>query len=982
MKTIKFLTMAAAALMMAACSSDELESVAKKAGGMVPLEIVPDVSNQTRAAQITAENLDAFTVDVTGTFVDAGGTEYTNPVLSMTKSGGDWSYSYTDATHATPADGTLYWPLEGQTATFSAHIVDASATVDEKAAQQDVVGAYASKTFDGTDNPGAVSLTFKHAVAKMQFKARVEAASGTVQATIDIKQVAVRHTLYSGTYAIPTSTNETGVLTAGTDKDDLFTDMRTGTAFLSKDDAAATDLGSVFMLPQSVTADALGTTPWNDAYIAVLAQVRIKDGSADETMLFPNVGAVNTTDYAWLAVPMPAEFTAMEAHHKYVFTLHFSADALGKIDPTQDPYAPDPNNPDETIDPDDPNDPNGGFINPDDEGQDIVPEGKSANPVTVTVQNIYDFEEDGNNVFDVNKTAATVTAVPAATTGDIVAGTTTPLITAGEATDGTMMYAVTATNTKPASTEGFSATVPTAESIAEGGTYYVWYYVKGDDAHNDSEISAEAIPVTVQSPAATVTTSPAATTGDIVAGTTTPLITAGVATGGTMMYAVTSTNTKPTTTEGFSATVPTAESIAVAGTYYVWYYVKGDDSHNDSEISAVAIPVTVQPAGVDLSMVDCVGNARASMWTANCYMVHTAGNYKLPLVYGNAIKNGAANTVAYNPGGSTSTTYCANFVNHAGNAINAPWITKSTSGTGVNKGMGINVTQAELLWQDAQGLITKVGISGDYLTLTVGKNATTQEGNAVIAVKSGNTIVWSWHIWVTKQTFATLTTITASGYGYKVTPVNLGWVGDATSAIGGYNTYYQWGRKDAFIPSNPIPSTGTDNTNHTVYNISNATVTGITHTDDNSMTISGNIQHPTVHYQNTSTYGPCDSRYYNMWDAQQTSTGIAAAATKKTVYDPCPPGFCVPTSGLYNYIASQTVPAFNKGCTYSGVFFPASGFRFYNSGDLISVGTYDYYWSATPYSGAHGRNFDFSSSGWYLSSNYRANGFPVRAVAE
>ena len=886
MKTIKFLTMAAAALMMAACSSDELESVAKKAGGMVPLEIVPDVSNQTRAAQITAENLDAFTVDVTGTFVDAGGTEYTNPVLSMTKSGGDWSYSYTDATHATPADGTLYWPLEGQTATFSAHIVDASATVDEKAAQQDVVGAYASKTFDGTDNPGAVSLTFKHAVAKMQFKARVEAASGTVQATIDIKQVAVRHTLYSGTYAIPTSTNETGVLTAGTDKDDLFTDMRTGTAFLSKDDAAATDLGSVFMLPQSVTADALGTTPWNDAYIAVLAQVRIKDGSADETMLFPNVGAVNTTDYAWLAVPMPAEFTAMEAHHKYVFTLHFSADALGKIDPTQDPYAPDPNNPDETIDPDDPNDPNGGFINPDDEGQDIVPEGKSANPVTVTVQNIYDFEEDGNNVFDVNKTAATVTAVPAATTGDIVAGTTTPLITAGEATDGTMMYAVTATNTKPASTEGFSATVPTAESIA------------------------------------------------------------------------------------------------VAGTYYVWYYVKGDDSHNDSEISAVAIPVTVQPAGVDLSMVDCVGNARASMWTANCYMVHTAGNYKLPLVYGNAIKNGAANTVAYNPGGSTSTTYCANFVNHAGNAINAPWITKSTSGTGVNKGMGINVTQAELLWQDAQGLITKVGISGDYLTLTVGKNATTQEGNAVIAVKAGNTIVWSWHIWVTKQTFATLTTITASGYGYKVTPVNLGWVGDATSAIGGYNTYYQWGRKDAFIPSNPIPSTGTDNTNHTVYNISNATVTGITHTDDNSMTISGNIQHPTVHYQNTSTYGPCDSRYYNMWDAQQTSTGIAAAATKKTVYDPCPPGFCVPTSGLYNYIASQTVPAFNKGCTYSGVFFPASGFRFYNSGDLISVGTYDYYWSATPYSGAHGRNFDFSSSGWYLSSNYRANGFPVRAVAE
>ena len=780
MKTIKFLTMAVAALMMAACSSDELESVAKKAGGMVPLEIVPDVSQQTRAAQITATNLTAFIVDVTGKFVDASGTEYTDPVLSMTKSGGDWSYTYTDATHATPADGTLYWLLEGQTATFSAHIMDAGTAVDQKSAQQDVVGAYASKTFNGTDNPGTVSLTFKHAVAKMQFKARVEAAaSGSVEATIDIRQVAVRKMKYDGTYAIPTSTNETGVLTAGTDKGDLFTDMRTGTAFISKDDAAATDLGSVFMLPQDVTADALGTTPWNDAYIAVLAQVRIKDGSAQETMLFPKVGAVDNTSYAWLAVPMPAEFTAMEAHHKYVFTLHFSADALGKIDPTQDPYTPAPNNPDVIIDPDDPTHPGGGgFIDPDDAGKDIEPEGKSASPVIVTVQNIYDFEDDG--AFDVNEPPA-----------------------AAPAWDG------------------------------------------------------------------------------------------------------------------------------------------------------------------DLSMVDCAGNVRTSMSTANCYMVHTAGDYKLPLVYGNAIKDDAANTVAYNPGGTASETFSTNFVNHAGNAITAPWI----------KDNGITVTQAELLWQDAEGLITAVGISGDYQTLTVGKDAATQEGNAVIAAKAGETIVWSWHIWVTKQTFATLTDINTGSHTYSVTPVNLGWVGEATSTTG-YNTFYQWGRKDAFIPS-----TGTGNTNHTVYDISNATVTGFSHTDDNSVTIGGNIQHPTVHYQNTSNYSLCDTQFYNMWDAQQTSNAEnTAAATVKTVYDLCPPGFCVPTVGLYYYIKSGG--SLSSGYTYNGVFFPASGYRYNSSGNLNGVGTYGSCWSATPSGGTYGRYFVFDYSSCGLSSNLRAVGCPVRAVAE
>ena len=96
-------------------------------------------------------------------------------------------------------------------------------------------------------------------------------------------------------------------------------------------------------------------------------------------------------------------------------------------------------------------------------------------------------------------------------------------------------------------------------------------------------------------PAATITTAPVATAGDIVAGSATDLVTAGVADGGTMMYQVTATNEKPTTTDGFSATVPTAATLA-AGTYYVWYYAKGDAEHSDSEIAATAIEVTVTEA--------------------------------------------------------------------------------------------------------------------------------------------------------------------------------------------------------------------------------------------------------------------------------------------------------------------------------------------------------------------------------------------------
>ena len=91
---------------------------------------------------------------------------------------------------------------------------------------------------------------------------------------------------------------------------------------------------------------------------------------------------------------------------------------------------------------------------------------------------------------------------------------------------------------------------------------------------------------------ATVTTAP---TGAAVVGVgkTTALVSGGVAEGGTMMYAVTTTNTKPTSTDGFSGTVPTAQSITASGTVYVWYYVKGDDTHSDSEIAATAIAVPV-----------------------------------------------------------------------------------------------------------------------------------------------------------------------------------------------------------------------------------------------------------------------------------------------------------------------------------------------------------------------------------------------------
>ena len=388
------------------------------------------------------------------------------------------------------------------------------------------------------------------------------------------------------------------------------------------------------------------------------------------------------------------------------------------------------------------------------------------------------------------------------------------------------------------------------------------------------------------------------------------------------------------------------------------------------------------PTGTDLSMVDCAGNARATMSTANCYMVHTAGDYKLPLVYGNAIKDGTTNVAAYTGVSGQLVT----FTNHAGKDITDPWI-KNNKDESDND---IVVSTAELLWQDAEGLITKVGIIGDYLTLTVGKDAATQEGNAVIAAKSSDDkIVWSWHIWVTKETFAdaTLTTVATGSHDYKVTPVNLGWVPTGGEGKQGYNTYYQWGRKDAFIPG-----TWNSTTNHTVYDISNTAVTGLTYEGSTTPTIADNIKNPTTFYNNTN--GPCNTTYYNMWDAQQTGTDNITTATVKTVYDPCPAGFCVPTGNLNYFMGNggtrsmTTWDTPNKGATWdisitgNALFFPASGWRQNNSGSLSQVGTNGYCWSASPNNDSEGCGLGFNSGSWFWNHWSRADGFSVRAVAE
>ena len=113
-------------------------------------------------------------------------------------------------------------------------------------------------------------------------------------------------------------------------------------------------------------------------------------------------------------------------------------------------------------------------------------------------------------VENVDQLPTAIEGIFAESTDAIVKAGTVAKIGETENVQGTVMYAVGTSATEQPALTAFSADVPTAKLVADAGDVYVWYYIKGADApegeeataentFNDSEICAEPIKVTVLS---------------------------------------------------------------------------------------------------------------------------------------------------------------------------------------------------------------------------------------------------------------------------------------------------------------------------------------------------------------------------------------------------------------------------------------------------------------------------------------------------
>ncbi len=402
--------------------------------------------------------------------------------------------------------------------------------------------------------------------------------------------------------------------------------------------------------------------------------------------------------------------------------------------------------------------------------------------------------------------------------------------------------------------------------------------------------------------------------------------------------------------------------------------------------------------------------------TANSYVINAPGIYSIPLVYGNAIKNGADNTAAYAP-----TRSSAPFVNHLGNRIKHPYIYD-------NEGCG-NAKEAVLVWEGRLNMIHDLHLSADGKSIVFNiPRAYIRQGNAVVGVTdaSGN-IMWSWQLWVTDYVPGdNMTAMSYNGINFEVMPYNMGYVvgGDETDfasssalvrftqkpadgSVGNSVTvtvkqtgkhiitpdcysFYQWGRKDPMI-SGIKEWYYADHTEITEIDTRNPTMDGEKIGADFDMQC---VLHPQVFWV-VSTGEPI-FRYTNNWNLGTSTHRV------KTVYDPCPPGYMVPgnefmalrdlNTGSYSFNQSGGIsdPAgFAVSTGGEKLFFPALGYRSGSSGNETvhdaAGGILTAMWTShtnTKEAGGLVLKYNDSSITHNLPSDPRLEAFAVRPISE
>lgn len=348
-----FYMMAAAAIALSSCSSEETTDVAKSTA----ISFRPTVGFNSRGAELNGTNFNDMWVYA----YDLKATEGTGNGFEGEK------FTKQGSTNDFLPDTPLFWQAGSELRFFAINPVKenwhGTLTIDKTSAsfsnviipnniedQMDlVIGSVTAQANSHMDGNG-VDLTLNHILSQINFKA----VNTNKRLTYHIAAIRIVHAKNADSYTFNPANSQTGVWAGNPSGDVTYeldfkknpivldgTKKTDGTAADNYDrtEAFLTHAGHGAMLvPQLLT-------PWNGAevventapfdggsYIALLVNVRFTNG----TWVYPKKANGNE-DYGWIAIPLPKNNAANDKAewkmgNKYIYTLNLS-EGCGKVAP-------------------------------------------------------------------------------------------------------------------------------------------------------------------------------------------------------------------------------------------------------------------------------------------------------------------------------------------------------------------------------------------------------------------------------------------------------------------------------------------------------------------------------------------------------------------------------------------------------------------------------------------------------------------------
>lgn len=335
-------------------------------------------------------------------------------------------------------------------------------------------------------------------------------------------------------------------------------------------------------------------------------------------------------------------------------------------------------------------------------------------------------------------------------------------------------------------------------------------------------------------------------------------------------------------------------------------------------------------------------------------------------------------------------------------------------------GSDLATESVALLWQSNSGVVKNVGLFDGKASLYVTANSEdptlVENTNAVVAAydKSGN-VIWSWHLWIVNNN--PLAAYDTYSNGKIFMRQNLGaftnsnGLADEQMIYDSYGMYYQWGRKDPFQRPYYFDASGADNESrfnesgayidddYIERTSSNGTIEYVTKNPMVFITTAGDLE--------SEVAGNCD------WLAPGFGNDNLWSENDKSVYDPCPFGWRVPSSDdlsvLYladeedntDLVTARKQYGWHLSDGNNKYFWSACGRRRYTDGKVENInykeGVYPsqpqpwegYYWTSSV--GTDGKAialyFDLTTTRTINkfvadAPHNRANGFQIRCVRE